>query len=232
MKPNLVLLNVGTNDCSDNIDLDHAGDRMAALVTDIFDSVPGVVVIMSTLVPSPGIKACAYRLSGQYRAVAQKLDNGRLALADFNSAMSDSMFSDDPLHPSDAGYEFMASVWWDAIRKLEDAITAPLDNGMDDSKGSSSTCAKVAGVSHGPIITQKGYGHDDGIYVHKSQRHGVLPSLRFTKPTSKTEVDEIPGLIWFAQLTNIYNADRQFALDDWVGAQNRPEEKPKRRSVC
>ncbi|AEO70515.1 carbohydrate esterase family 3 protein [Thermothielavioides terrestris NRRL 8126] len=217
MKPNLVLLNVGTNDCSNNIDLDHAGDRMEALVTDIFNSVPGVVVIMSTLLPSPGVKDCAARVSAQYRAVAKKLQNGRLALADFNAAMSGdaSMFSDDPIHPSDAGYKFMASVWWDAIAKVQDAITAPLDNGKDDDAGASATCAKVAGVSRGPVLTQQGSGHDDGGYVHRSQPRGVLPSLRFGKPADKSEASQIPGLIWFAQLTNPGNVDREKALDDW-----------------
>jgi hypothetical protein len=216
LKPNLVLLNVGTNDCSYGLEA-GAGDRIEALVRDIFNDVPGVVVILSTLVPSPSIKACAARVSEQYRAAAARLENGRIAVADFNTAMTDAMFSsDDGIHPTDAGYKFMASVWWDAIAKVENAITAPIDTGVDDSKATSS-CAKVAGVSRGPIITQRGYGHDDGIYVHKSRGSGVLPSLRFTKPKSEVEADEIPRLIWFAQVTNIDQVDRSKALDDWVG---------------
>ncbi len=178
---------------------------------------PGVVVVLSTLLPSPAIKACAARMSEKYRAVGAKFKNGRIVVADFNSAVTDSMFSsDDAIHPTDEGYKFMASVWWDAISKIEANITAPIDTGVDDSKATAS-CAKVAGVSRGPIITQLGSGHDDGIYVHKSQGHGILPTLRFNKPADKTEADEIPHLIWFAQLTNINHVDRSLALDDWVG---------------
>ncbi|KAK4182717.1 hypothetical protein QBC35DRAFT_546288 [Podospora australis] len=217
LKPNLVLVNVGTNDCTGNIDLDHAGQRMEALVRKIFADVPGVVVILSTLIPSPNIKACAVQLSAQYRTIPGNINNGRIGLADFNAAMTDPSFfsSDDGIHPTDAGYKFMASVWWDAIHKFEDVITPPLNNGFDDSKASS-TCAKKAGVSRGPIITQLGSGHDDGLYKHKSTSQGVLPDLRFTKPNDKNESAEIPSLIWFAQITNIDGVSRDLALDDWV----------------
>ncbi|KAH6611487.1 hypothetical protein Trco_001507 [Trichoderma cornu-damae] len=216
MKPNLVLLNVGTNDCSYNIDLPNAGARIQSLVQNIFDSVPGVVVIMSTLVPSPGIRDCAVNLSEQYRQVASSFDNGRIALADYNSAMDPvAHFSDDPIHPNDLGYKFMASVLWDAISEVDYALTAPLDNGQDDSKDTL-TCAKQAGVSRGPIITQKGSGHDDGIYVHQSTGRGVLVDGRIQKPPAQSEADAIPSHIFFAQLTNIGGVDRSASLDDWI----------------
>lgn len=217
MKPNLVLLNVGTNDCSFNIDLPNAGARMQSLVQSIFDAVPGVVVIMSTLIPSPGITDCAKDLSAQFRQVVPKIQNGRLGLADFNAAMDQAtMFSDDPIHPNDYGYEFMASVWWQAINELSSALSAPLDNGQDDSQPTE-TCAKQAGVSRGPIITQNGSGHDDGIYVHNSTSKGVLVDGRIQKPTDKIESDAIPSHMFFAQLTNTNGVDRSAALDDWVG---------------
>ncbi|KAL5083333.1 hypothetical protein Trisim1_001784 [Trichoderma cf. simile WF8] len=221
MKPNLVLLNVGTNDCSFNIDLPNAGARMQSLVQSIFDAVPGVVVIMSTLIPSPGITDCAKDLSAQFRQIVPKIQNGRLGLADFNAAMDQAtMFSDDPIHPNDYGYEFMASVWWQAINELSSALSAPLDNGQDDSQPSE-TCAKQAGVSRGPIITQNGSGHDDGIYVHKSTSKGVLVDGRIQKPTDKTESDAIPSHMFFAQLTNTNGVDRSAALDDWIRIYHR-----------
>lgn len=216
MKPNLVLLNVGTNDCSFNIDLPGAGARMQSLVQSVFDAVPGVVVIMSTLIPSPGIKDCAKELSDQFRQLVPKIQNGRLGLADFNAAMDPAtMFSDDPIHPNDFGYEFMASVLWKAIWETSSALQAPLDNGQDDSQPIS-TCAKQAGVSRGPIITQQGSGHDDGTYVHKSIGKGVLVDCRIQKPTAQSESAAIPTHIFFAQLTNINAVDRSAALDDWV----------------
>ncbi|GFP57140.1 multidomain esterase [Trichoderma asperellum] len=221
MKPNLVLLNVGTNDCSFNIDLPGAGARMQSLVQSVFDAVPGVVVIMSTLIPSPGIKDCAKELSDQFRQLVPKIQNGRLGLADFNAAMDPAtMFSDDPIHPNDFGYEFMASVLWKAIWETSSALQAPLDNGQDDSQPIS-TCAKQAGVSRGPIITQQGSGHDDGTYVHKSIGKGVLVDCRIQKPTAQSESAAIPTHIFFAQLTNINAVDRSAALDDWIRIYHR-----------
>lgn len=42
MKLNVVLINVGTNDCLRNIDTDNAGSRLKVLTDGIFNSVDGI----------------------------------------------------------------------------------------------------------------------------------------------------------------------------------------------
>ncbi|KAJ5794948.1 carbohydrate esterase family 3 protein [Penicillium paradoxum] len=215
LKPNLVLLNVGTNDCGNGLE-DGAETRMGDFIESIFKDVPGIVLILSTLVPSPNVKDCAARLSEKYRQLVPNYPRGKIALADFNAAMNpNTMISSDNVHPNDLGYKFMASVWWDAISKVEGNIVKPLDNGKDDSPGDVS-CAKNPGGSRGPIVTQSGSGKDDGIYVHKSQGRGVLKDGRIQKPSSRNESSAIPSHIWFAQLTEANNVDRGAALDDWI----------------
>jgi lysophospholipase L1-like esterase len=68
-KPNLVLLNVGTNDGVQNIDLDNAGKRMEALLKTIYNSSPGVVVILSTLLPNRNSNERIEYINQQYRAL-------------------------------------------------------------------------------------------------------------------------------------------------------------------
>lgn len=60
MKPNLVLINVGTNDCQQSYQLDTAMDRLSALVEKAWKQSPQATIILSTLLlatnNNPGIQ--------------------------------------------------------------------------------------------------------------------------------------------------------------------------------
>lgn len=58
-KPNLVLLHVGTNDAVQNVDIQHAGDRLGSLIDRLFDAIPGVTIVASTLLPNANPKTQA-----------------------------------------------------------------------------------------------------------------------------------------------------------------------------
>ena len=51
-QPNLVLLHVGTNDMIKNLDYTNAHNRLGVLIDYLFDSIPGVTIIASTLLPN------------------------------------------------------------------------------------------------------------------------------------------------------------------------------------
>jgi hypothetical protein len=196
MKPNLVLLNVGTNDCIQNIDTANAGARTKQLIDDIFSSVPGVTVILSTLLPGRNFDACASSVSQQYRDLAYDYikAGARLHLADMHSFLTVGDLSDDGIHPLDPGYKKMAAVWWDAISNAESDIQAPAqDSGVVDTAVSSvKTCTKVAGNARGPIKSQQGSGHDDGLYVHQSTSMGNIASGKVLFGPDKTVNAAIP----------------------------------------
>lgn len=44
-KPNLVLIHVGTNDCSSNNDVGNAHNRLGKLIDELFNSIEGVTII-------------------------------------------------------------------------------------------------------------------------------------------------------------------------------------------
>ncbi|KAG4424355.1 hypothetical protein IFR04_002596, partial [Cadophora malorum] len=219
-KPNLVLINVGTNDCGQNLDTANAGVRMKSMIDDIYSRVPGVTVVLSTLVKSKSNDACAANLSQQYRNLVTNTYSGqRIGLADIYSAISMDQVSGDGIHPTDDGYKLFAAVWWDAISRLEDVIQPPASDGtVDDSASGVSNCAKVAGNARGPVRTQVGSGHDDGKYVHNRVERGALESARIQKNNDpKTITQQIPLNMFFANIVkNDPNADRASALDDWI----------------
>lgn len=117
------------------------GTRYKAVLDDIFDSIPGVTVIASTLVQSRDHGPCSEAASEQIRNVVSdymETTDKKIALADIDKAMDITKhLSSDGIHPNDAGYKLFATVWNDAITTVEDKISPPANvASIDDSKPS------------------------------------------------------------------------------------------------
>ncbi|KAK4902064.1 hypothetical protein LTR27_000966 [Elasticomyces elasticus] len=224
LKPNLVLINAGTNDCGQNFNTADAGARMKVLIDDIYSKLPDVTIVLSTLVISKANRVCAEDLSKQFRNLAASYRGKRMGLADIESAISMSQLNSDGIHPNDEGYKLFAGVWWQAISKLEDVIQPPPTDGLikDDSTGGGNKCKKVAGNASGPIQTQRGSGHDDGNFKYYETERGVIESARIQKvlpdsPSDAGSIHQIPFGIKFANIIkNDPNSDRSVAVDDWI----------------
>ncbi|KAK8030952.1 SGNH hydrolase-type esterase domain-containing protein [Apiospora arundinis] len=129
LKPNVVLLNAGTNDCAQNIDTAKANIRLKSLVDEIFTSIPGVTVVISTLGPSRHNPACHADLSKQYRILftSYQKQKRRVALADFDKELDIKLISKDGTHPNDAGYVAVGNIFYDAVKRVEGQIQKPVN---------------------------------------------------------------------------------------------------------
>ncbi|KAI1773419.1 carbohydrate esterase family 3 protein [Hypoxylon cercidicola] len=122
-KPNLVLVNVGTNDCIGNDDLPAAGNRVTDLLNDVFRDSPRATVILSTLLVNrnPDVAKRVADFNDQLRGVAGRfqLYGRRLVLVDMQGdkgPQKDDLI-DDGIHPNDVGYRKMADVWLEGIKE-------------------------------------------------------------------------------------------------------------------
>jgi hypothetical protein len=211
--------NVNSNDCGQNRDTANAGARMKSMIDDIYDKVPDVTIVLSTLVKSRDNRACAEDLSQQFRDLVKNDYRGkRMGLADIDSIIQMSQLSGDGIHPNNDGYRLFAAVWWEAIKKLEDVIQPPATDGLIKDDSSTGECQKKAGNASGPVQTQKGSGHDDGDYKHDRVERGAIESARIQKagdPRSITQ--DIPLSMYFADIIkNDPASDRSLSLDDWI----------------
>ncbi|KAK0665755.1 family 3 putative carbohydrate esterase [Cercophora samala] len=219
LMPNLVLLNAGTNDCIRQIDTINAGARLKALIDDIFTTIPGVTVVVSTLAPSRKNDSCSADLSRQYRDLVANTYKGnpRIGMADLHAAINiNDHLHPDGIHPNDAGYAIFAALWMDAIRKLEDQIQPPaavIDDGPADVPRPSPPSAppppndKECNRTPGTVV--------DGTYVHEQVERGILSSAK----TSKREDgrDTAPSQIFFANVVVMNNFfKRGEELDDRI----------------
>ncbi|KAF3398339.1 hypothetical protein F1880_005962 [Penicillium rolfsii] len=126
-KPNLVLINAGTNDCRLNLDISKAGDRMQQMVEAILKekTMEKATIILSTLIPSNQKEVKAHRdaVNEQFRRLVTEMSKKgtSIRLAEMEKALTwpEDYTVDgkaDEIHPSDAGYAKMAKVWFEAIK--------------------------------------------------------------------------------------------------------------------
>ncbi|KAK8062432.1 carbohydrate esterase family 3 protein [Apiospora hydei] len=177
-KPNVVLINAGTNDANQNIDIPNIGVRMESMINDLWaaDGMSDTLIVLSTLLPTTEATGASNgpSINSQYEALVQRLrSNGRPIVIAYMNYLTISDLTDGT-HPTDDGYRKMAYVWWVAIERAAAAglikPAAPLEGTTPDSK-----CDKVFsnGVYAGGL-TQKGSGIGDGIYHHESQEKGIV----------------------------------------------------------
>ncbi|CRG86502.1 hypothetical protein PISL3812_03508 [Talaromyces islandicus] len=145
-KPNLILINAGTNDAVQHYKVSTAGERMDDLLDRLYEAIPGTTIILSTLLPSKRVPRTAAKISAQYRTIVEQRQNAsqRIILADMSKG-DDALTTNeliDKTHPTEFGYSKMALIWWNAIQEAESKgfLSAPTSvNGVDDAAAGQSS---------------------------------------------------------------------------------------------
>ena len=116
--PNIVLLHAGTNDTSRSPT--GMTDRLGTLIDDIVADGPKVLLVVTTIIP---IKQGSYGTVGETfdnavpGVVQKRIDAGKhVILVDMFKNFPSSGLGSDGVHPNQQGYDWMAGVWYDAIK--------------------------------------------------------------------------------------------------------------------
>lgn len=122
LKPNLVTINAGTNDCVQNFDIPGAGARMDGLLESVWAKSPGATIILSTLLVNgnPTTEGRVLRINEQLRSLARRkaAARKRIVLAEMHGADGPQKGElVDGTHPNDAGYNKMAKIWHRSIQE-------------------------------------------------------------------------------------------------------------------
>ncbi|KAL4861182.1 SGNH hydrolase-type esterase domain-containing protein [Aspergillus spectabilis] len=207
--PNVILINAGTNDATQQYFVNTTGERMDALLDYLYSSIPNTTIILSTLLPNTNQPGLVNDINLQYRTIYnRRRDEGdKIVLADMANNLEDSDLQDDT-HPDDAGYRKMATVWWAAIQAADRRgfLTAPADVEIDES--AITTCEKeYASGEDNYAQTQRGSGADDGNYKHSAKDMGRILNVGVA-------AGDIHDELHFAQLVNVWGAYREGSLDE------------------
>jgi lysophospholipase L1-like esterase len=133
-KPNLVLLEAGTNNCNRGGTVPDAGKNVTALINRIFAQSPGVTVVLATILRNPDAQqdACRQDINRQFQQIAGNLGQGqgqggaarngsaKFVLVDMRGSQGPTVNDlADKRHPNDAGYAKMAAVWMQGIQEAQ-----------------------------------------------------------------------------------------------------------------
>ncbi|SPO00343.1 related to acetylxylan esterase [Cephalotrichum gorgonifer] len=234
LKPNLFLINAGTNDATQNREDDSPATahlRMRAMMLDLIAMVPEATLILSTLLPYTGSAAGAVdrcrMINDNYRRMGNELiaSGYKVLLADMDDGFITGGDIFDGTHPTLEGRRKMAAVWYEAFQRAEKAgmLSKPSDdvNFVDGSEnfqcekkfGSGNTSGRAGWqvlAAADPLIS------NDGPYRHGSEARGTLV-------TSNMMIED-QTWFWFAQLVN-QGADRGGEWDDLVEAKMETEDR-------
>ncbi|KAB5545854.1 SGNH hydrolase-type esterase domain-containing protein [Coniochaeta sp. 2T2.1] len=119
-KPNVILVNAGTNDCSQDRNVGHAGERMLAMLEQLFVLSPRATVLLSSLVVNKNAttERQVVTVNEQYRTVAEELKarGRRLVYVEMQNEDGPQKGDlSDNTHPNDKGYRKMAILWYNAL---------------------------------------------------------------------------------------------------------------------
>jgi lysophospholipase L1-like esterase len=134
MRPNLVLLHVGTNDLARPESMaegwSDAPNRLASLLDEVLDVCPDAVVLVAKIIQAEKMQTRANIEAfndAVPMVVRKKLEQGfKLAVVDHSIIGPSELV--DGLHPSYAGYFHMGEIWLEAIKTIsaQGLITAPI----------------------------------------------------------------------------------------------------------
>lgn len=126
-RPNLILVNAGTNDAIQNVDIPNSGARMRSMLADVYAQSTRATVVLSGLIRNAdsGTQARAVQINSQFQSLAASLraEGKAIIWADMQGSNGPlaSDLSPDGTHPVDLGYQKMATIWYNAIGQADAA---------------------------------------------------------------------------------------------------------------
>jgi len=120
--PDTILLHIGTNDLTQNVDPANAPARLSALIDKIRATEPAVELFVAQIVPSadPSLESRVQAYNAAFPGiVAQK--GPRTHLVDMHSAITTADLADG-LHPNAVGYDKMGARWFSALQSVPGSL--------------------------------------------------------------------------------------------------------------
>ncbi|KAL8931227.1 MAG: hypothetical protein Q9211_007127, partial [Gyalolechia sp. 1 TL-2023] len=136
LRPNVVLLMVGTNDVVFDLNLDTAPLTMGKVIDEIVGSCPDAALLVAQIpvLLDPAREKRRLTLNNAIKDVVEARFNAskQVALASMEKFTLQHLNVTDGIHPNDEGYKDIAAAWYDAIVTAAEKgwIKAPVHTGL------------------------------------------------------------------------------------------------------
>jgi lysophospholipase L1-like esterase len=118
VRPDIILLMVGSNDVTMDYELSGAGKRLETLIARLAEAAPKARILVAQITPSadPAVdgRARTYNAAVAAAVAARAAAGESVRLVDMHTAVAPRNLRDN-VHPNDAGYAEMAAAWFEAI---------------------------------------------------------------------------------------------------------------------
>ncbi|MEO7716409.1 MAG: RICIN domain-containing protein [Capsulimonas sp.] len=119
-QPNLVTLHIGTNDLGQNYNVSTAPNRLASLIDQIFNTDPGVTIVVAQLICNKDatVQSRINSYNSQIPGIVQARANAgkHITMVSMSSLNTGDLY--DSTHPNDGGYQKMANVWAGGVQQV------------------------------------------------------------------------------------------------------------------
>lgn len=122
--PDIVLLMAGTNDIGQEHDEADAPERLGQLIDQLTEALPDALVVVAKLTPLETHASGVIAFNDALDAVLELRSDEHVELVDMFAGFPETELGDG-VHPTAAGYERMAHVWYEAICDRLRATTSP-----------------------------------------------------------------------------------------------------------
>ncbi len=162
--PRTVLLHAGTNDIQQDYLLDEAPARLSALIDQIRTGAPDADIFVATIIPfaDAAKEAKAQTFNAAIPGIVSS-KGGKVHLVNMRPAITTADLADG-VHPSAAGYDKMADIWFAAMREVPGALgpQAAIGTPANYRLGSTNLCLDVYGATSQPLTQTVAWGcHGD-----------------------------------------------------------------------
>ncbi|KAK6828546.1 hypothetical protein PG995_011286 [Apiospora arundinis] len=182
-KPNLVLLDAGTNNCNKGGEVPDAGKNVGAMIEEIYKDSPGATVVLATVLANKDAAQdkCRVGINTQYQILATDMaaKKAKFVLVDMRSPEGPTTADlNDSRHPNDAGYAKMAKVWMQGIQEAQTKgfLTAPV--AVTTNKGGK----KHGGAAKNSTTPATGDKPKKGGKQHGGAKNATQPATGGNKP--------------------------------------------------
>ncbi|KAI0144568.1 SGNH hydrolase-type esterase domain-containing protein [Xylariaceae sp. FL1272] len=139
-QPNVFVINVGTNNVLQRVDVNVSGSQMEVFIDYLLEASPRSTVVLSTLLTNtvPDREPLVLEVNQQFRDVFAKYENQSVVLAEMHpDEGNDNVpqvadIGPDGSHPTRRGYELMGHIFADAIKGADEKgyLRWPVENGL------------------------------------------------------------------------------------------------------
>lgn len=233
-RPNVVTLEIGTNDLNGNYEVPTAADRMSALIDQIVRDAPDATVLVGTVIISTSSTEEATRPAFNQKVAdlvqAKRAAGKHVRLVDMGALNAADL--SDALHPNDNGFSKMADAFNAGVQAADADgwIKAPVQQGSAVQSGVAGKCLDVnSGSTANGTAAQIWSCNGSDAQVWSARADGTLRSLgkcldatgRGTANGTKTQMWDCNGggnQVWQAYNGGYRNPASGRCLDDPAGS--------------